>query len=176
MLTEQEIRRETVFSVAKKMAVAARTAPKGRGVDNLEIKIISEKNELDAIANILEELAVKFNQDFFARDAKNIRHSDAVLLLGTKIKPMGLTVCGACGFKNCAEKIQYIEVPCIFNTNDLGIAIGSAVSIAADNRIDNRVMYTLGIAAKELKFFPDDVKIILGIVMGIYSKNIFFDR
>jgi glycerol-3-phosphate dehydrogenase subunit C len=39
---------------------------------------------------------------------------------------------------------------CAFNSHDLGIAVGSAVSIAADFHADNRVMYSLGKAAVEL--------------------------
>ena len=64
----------------------------------------------------------------------------------------------------------------MFNTNDLGIAIGSAVSIAADDRIDCRVMFTVGKAVTELKLMDEKVKIIFGIPLSATSKNPFFDR
>ena len=81
-----------------------------------------------------------------------------------------------CGFKNCQEKTAYPDFACIFNTGDLGIAIGSAVSIAADRRIDNRVMYTAGCAALALGLLGMDIKIAYGIPISISGKNPFFDR
>jgi uncharacterized ferredoxin-like protein len=67
-------------------------------------------------------------------------------------------------------------VPCVFNTGDLGIAIGSAVSIAADHRVDNRVMYSVGQAVLEMGLFPPEVKIAYGIPLSATSKSPFFDR
>lgn len=65
---------------------------------------------------------------------------------------------------------------CVFNLTDLGIAVGSACSIAADNRVDSRVMYTAGQGALNLGLFNEDVKICWGILLSAYSKNIYFDR
>jgi uncharacterized ferredoxin-like protein len=99
-----------------------------------------------------------------------------LLLIGTKIKPMGLSHCGMCGFENCDEKDRHPDHPCAFNTGDLGIAIGSAVSVAADARVDNRVMFSVGKAVKEMKLLGEDVKIIYGIPLSAGGKNPFFDR
>jgi uncharacterized ferredoxin-like protein len=99
-----------------------------------------------------------------------------MLLIGTKIQSLGLAYCGLCGYKNCEEKNRYPNSPCAFNTGDLGIAIGSAVSVAADRRIDNRVMYDAGMAARDLNIFPPDIKIIYAIPLSCTSKNPFFDR
>ena len=57
---------------------------------------------------------------------------------------------------------------------DLGIALGSAVKTAADLNIDNRMMYTIGSAAKALGLLDADV--IIGIPLSVSGKNIFFDR
>lgn len=76
---------------------------------------------------------------FFQRDAGNILESEAVLLIGTKFNPIGVDQCGLCGFKSCEDKSK--AHPCVFNTGDLGIAVGSAVSVAMDSRVDNRIMY-----------------------------------
>ena len=57
---------------------------------------------------------------------------------------------------------------------NLGIAIGSAVHIASINNVDNRVMYSVGVAAKRL--YMKDSDIVLGIPLSIKGKNIFFDR
>lgn len=59
---------------------------------------------------------------------------------------------------------------------DLGIAVGSAVSVAADNRIDNRVMYSAGKGALKAGMLPPDVKIAYGIPLSISSKSIYYDR
>ncbi len=69
-----------------------------------------------------------------------------------------------------------IIIPCVFNTGDLGLAIGSAVSVAMDNRVDNRVMYTAGQAVLEMGFLGEEVKIVYCIPLSVSSKNVFFDR
>ncbi len=82
-----------------------------------------------------------------------------------------------CGIANCQEKqTQKPQTPCVFNTGDLGIAMGSAVSIAIDHRIDNRVMYTIGQAVIDLGILGNDIKIVYGIPLSATSKNPFFDR
>ncbi len=78
--------------------------------------------------------------------------------------------------KTVMKKETYPNAPCAFNTGDLGIAVGSAVSIAADRRVDNRVMFSVGMAVKKLSLLGSDVQIVQGIVMSIKGKNIFFDR
>lgn len=176
IIKEEEIRKQNIFQVVQQMAAAARTAPKARGIDNLVIAIV-DKNDITLIAEKMQEIARQDEMlSFFIRDSNNILNCDYLLLIGSRIKSLGLRYCTLCGFGNCDEKDKYPDVPCVFNTNDLGIAIGSAVSIAANNRVDNRVMYSVGFAAKELKLLGDDVKIIFGIPLSVSSKNIFFDR
>ena len=57
---------------------------------------------------------------------------------------------------------------------DLGVAIGSAVKMAGECHIDNRIMYTIGAAVKELNLLQSDI--ILGIPLSVKGKNIFYDR
>jgi uncharacterized ferredoxin-like protein len=134
--------------------------------------------ELELIAQKMESLVKDGRASaFFERDAGNLRASQALVLLGTKVKPMGLKECGLCGFGNCAHKEEHHpEAPCMFNTHDLGIAVGSAVSKAADMRLDNRVMYSVGIAAREMGLLGGDVPIIMGIPLSVSSKSPYFDR
>ena len=100
-----------------------------------------------------------------------------MLILGTEIKTLGLNeLCQLCGFENCKEKDKFKNTPCVFNVSDLNIAIGSAVSIAADNRIDNRVMFSAGKAAMKANLFEKDIKISFAIPLSAASKNPFFDR
>ena len=80
-----------------------------------------------------------------------------------------------CGFENCGE-MKKVGTNCVFNLTDLGIAIGSAVSVAADHRIDNRVMYSAGKGAIKIGCLSEDVKICYGIPLGAESKSIYFDR
>lgn len=157
------------------MMVAARTAPKGRGRDNLYLGL-AEGQLIREIADKMKEIAEKTGVEFFIRDANNILTCPVVVLMGTRIESRGLKRCGMCGFGNCETKDQHPDVPCVFNTGDLGIAIGSAVSLATDRRVDNRIMYTVGQAVLEMMLFPPEVKIVYGIPLSATSKNPFFDR
>ena len=88
---------------------------------------------------------------------------------------MGLPNCGFCGYKDCEENLKDKGI-CAFNTGDLGIAIGSAAAVAADHRVDNRVMFTAGRAALNLNLLGEEVKIAYGIPLSVGSKSPFFDR
>jgi len=57
---------------------------------------------------------------------------------------------------------------------DLGIALGSAVKMASELNVDNRIMYTVGAAAKDLQIMDADGMV--GIPLSMTGKNIFFDR
>ena len=58
---------------------------------------------------------------------------------------------------------------------DLGIAVGSAVSVAADMRIDNRVMFSVGKAAQSMKLLGECTRI-MGIPLSVSGKSPMFDR
>ena len=62
-----------------------------------------------------------------------------------------------------------------FDGIDLGIALGSAVSTAADERVDSRIMYTIGKAAEEMGYEEGPV-IWHGIPLSVTGKSPFFDR
>jgi uncharacterized ferredoxin-like protein len=173
---EKEIIRDTLIDVAKKMVVAAYTAPKARGINNLVCAILTDR-DLQELARTMKEIGDKQDNQIFIRDAINVlNNADVVVLFGTKISTLNLVYCGYCGFRDCKHKKEHPDVPCAFNTGDLGIAIGSAVGVAMDHRIDNRIMYTIGIAAKEMSLLGDDVPIIYGVPLSATAKNPFFDR
>ncbi|MDR1761361.1 MAG: DUF2148 domain-containing protein [Bacteroidales bacterium] len=174
-LNEQTIICQTVLNVAQLMVTAAITAPKARGVSHLHSCIVLDGDK-QAVAEKMRSLAQEFSLPGFERDAQNLENADALVLLGTALEPMGLKLCGMCGFKNCEAKRQHPTVPCAFNPGDLGIALGSAVSIAMDNRIDNRILYSAGQAALRMDIFPASVSIIYGVALSVSKKNIFFDR
>lgn len=168
---EEDIRNENIKDIAKMLMTAARTAPKARGTDNLVLAVATD-DSIAKIADKMRQLAVEREMPFLERDADNIMNSAAIVLFGTKINPLGLN-CAACGYKTCGEKPK--NVPCFFNANDMGIAIGSAVSLAADMRVDNRVMFSVGQAVMELGMMPE-AEMILALPLSVKGKSIYFDR
>ncbi|MEZ7891202.1 MAG: DUF2148 domain-containing protein [Candidatus Wallbacteria bacterium] len=175
VLNENTAKLNALKNIAEKMVLAAITAPKGCGKSNMSA-FIADKGTIIEISHKLKELGQKFEHPGFLRDAENILAADYMVLLGSRIAALGLKKCGLCGFADCGEKSKYPLTPCVFNTGDLGIAIGSAVSVAMDNRVDNRIMYTVGQAVLEMNIFDSDTKIIYGIPLSASPKNPFFDR
>jgi len=169
-----ELEKKAAKQIAKLMVLAAKTAPKGCGLDNVEALVL-DGEEKAALADEMRKIAKDTGADFFERDAGNLDNSYFIVMIGAKDSPAGLANCGFCGFADCAGT-QKAGGRCTFNLIDLGIAIGSAVSVAADHRIDNRVMFSAGKAALNLKIFPEDVKVCYGIPLSSGSKSIFFDR
>lgn len=176
LIYEDRARKNALYEVAQRMMTAARTAPKGHGTDNLIIAV-AERDVIETIAAKMKDMVQTGEAAaFFNRDANNILQSEVMVLLATKIKPLGLKNCGLCGFIDCREKEEHPEHPCAFNTGDLGIAVGSAVSVAMDARADNRIMFSVGKAVKALNLLGDEAKIIYGIPLSATGKNPFFDR
>ncbi len=174
-ITEESVRKETLLETAKKIMTAARTAPKGRGIDTLSISVVTG-SELQQIIDKMKEIGKKEGSEFFIRDAENLLASGILILIGTQIAPTNLHYCGLCGFDNCSTKTNVPEAPCAFNLLNLGIALGSAVSLAADLRVDNRIMYSAGKAAMEIGIVDKNIKVCMGIPLSVTSKSPFFDR
>ena len=145
ILDERQTRENHVIEIAKQMMNAARTAPKGKGVDIIEIKTVCG-DDIEKLAQLTEEQSEKTGMKFFLRDAGNIRNAQAVLLIGTRQLTHGLN-CGHCGFDTCASKPE--AVPCAINSIDVGIAVGSACATASDLRADTRVMFSVGYSAQK---------------------------
>lgn len=164
-----------VLHTAQAMCAAARTAPKARGIDEIHTAILtgSDKEEL---AEEMDKMGDSLEAGFFHRDANNVRESEAVVLIGTTYKQRGLSeVCQLCNNHTCAECAEKDAV-CVFDPLDLGIAIGSAVALAARDHIDNRILFSGGKAAYACGFFDPDVMLIMAIPLSCTGKNPFFDR
>lgn len=171
---------ESIDTIAKIILTAARTAPKGKGIDDIVTYLLSpeEKSEL---ANRMEELSEIKDLKFLIRDAKNVRDADSIVLIGLKSSGVSSLDCGACGFETCKEMIEHEKVQkeffgpqCAIKYLDLGIAVGSAASKAKDLCIDNRVLYSAGAAACYFKMIDADMA--MGLPLSVKGKNIFFDR
>lgn len=171
ILNERDTRHEHLLHVAKQMMVAARTAPKGKGIDIIETLTVTDE-EIKVLSDKMREVAQETGMKFFLRDADNILSAEAIILIGTREQVQGLN-CGHCGFPTCAAKPQ--SVPCTINSIDVGIAIGSACAAAADNRVDSRVMFSAGLAAQRLDWLAG-CKSVMAIPISASSKNPFFDR
>jgi uncharacterized ferredoxin-like protein len=171
ILNERETRHAQVVEAAKQMMVAARTAPKAKGADIIEVATV-EGADIEILSGKMCELGEKMDLKFMFRDAKNILSAEAVVLIGTHQGKQGLN-CAHCGFASCLEKPE--SVPCALNSIDVGIAVGSACATAADLRIDSRVMFSAGIAAQKLDWLIG-CQTVFAIPLSAGSKNPFFDR
>jgi uncharacterized ferredoxin-like protein len=171
---------DAVMQVAGLMEIAARTAPKSRGEDFIQVKIIS-----GSLLRELADAALKFGQERkkanFDRDSRNLRDSEAALLIGIKDAKTTSLDCGACGHPDCASfnKAEIVDGDfkgpiCSYRLLDLGIALGSAVKTAQMFNVDNRIMYRIGVAARWMGLVDWDY--VMGIPLSATGKNIFFDR
>ena len=167
---------QAVLSLAYGICAAMRTAPKTRGVDHLETAILTreDKEKLTAeMRRIGKDLGEAGNS--LVRDAGNVDASGAVVLVGAKYKTRGLNErCGLCGFKGCTA-CSDAGATCVFTPLDLGIALGSAVALVSDNRVDSRIMFSIGKAAASLGLLGEH-KLIMGIPLSVSGKSPFFDR
>ena len=169
---ERDIRKDLVVQAACQMMVAARTAPKGKGIDLLEMALVTDDDKY-RISEMMLKVAEEKDLKFFYRDSENIMQADVVMIIGTRHHSHGLN-CAHCGFNSCVSKPK--ETPCAINSVDLGIAIGSACAKAADLRVDTRVMFSAGLAAQQLGLLGDGCECVMAIPVSATSKNPFFDR
>lgn len=176
--------KDAVMVVARLMALSARTAPKGKGKDSVECHIAGP-SDLPRLSEEMVRLSDLLGLAIFSRDAKNISASDACVILGVRgQEPVGIN-CQGCGYEGCDEMVSatgsviqaapFKGPNCVIKVTDLGIAVGSAVKTASLHNVDNRVMYTAGVAALSLGWLPR-CTVAYGIPLSASGKNIFFDR
>lgn len=174
MKRSEELEREASAHIAALMAAAARTSPKSRGIDNIEVFCIDDTSGKDELLAKMREISKKENKPSFDRDANSMASACQILAIGVRSNPAGLN-CGFCGYPNCAE-LSKSKSACSFNIIDLGIAVSSAAAVAGQLHIDNRLMYSIGRASLDLKLFSASVTHALGIPLSVTGKNPFFDR
>jgi uncharacterized ferredoxin-like protein len=174
MKTSLELEKAAAQQVAALMAVAARTAPKTRGIDNIQTLAIDDEPMRRRLIARMHEIATNEDRPGVARDAGNIGSSPAVVVIGVESNTAGLN-CGYCGKPSC-EALEEADGVCAFNSIDLGIAAASAAEVAGRFHVDNRVMFSIGRACLDLKLFGPKVKQALGIPLSVTGKNPFFDR
>jgi uncharacterized ferredoxin-like protein len=174
---------DAVETVARLMALSARTAPKARGIDVIKTMIVTGE-EKTALAEAMREYGERHDVAFFIRDAGNVAASDACLLIGSLFADAVGLDCGGCGYATCAEMLDAQGHPpatpfrgpnCAVRMTDLGIAVGSAVKTASLHNVDNRVMYSVGVGALALGWL-EGCGVAYGIPLRASGKDIFFDR
>ena len=165
--------KNAVLHVAGLMSAAARTAPKACGVDLIKTMVLDGEDK-DRLTATMREIGESNDKPFFIRDAGNVDDCHCIVLIGAGVESRGLN-CGLCGLGSCGAAARG-NIPCALSVNDLGIAVGSAAGVAMDHRIDNRILFTAGMATLKLRLFPDDVKMCFGVGLATTGKNVFFDR
>jgi uncharacterized ferredoxin-like protein len=167
------------------MALSARTAPKGKGMDSIVTSIV-RKDGLPELAAAMRVFGETHDLGYFIRDAGNVAASGACLIIGIRgQETLGIN-CRGCGYPSCIEMARacrdreetgspFSGPNCIMKIADLGIAVGSAVRTASMHNLDNRVMYSAGVAARSLGLVPG-CTVAYGIPVSATGKNIFFDR
>jgi len=163
---------------AELMALSAATAPKSKGESFVVTKII-EGTAIKDLADSMDRFGEKTKKAHFDRDAKSVRGSEVVVLIGIRdATPISLD-CGACGHEQCAllekkEGPEFAGPHCAFRLLDMGIALGSAVKTASMLNVDNRIMYRIGTVARNMGIVDWDF--VMGIPLSATGKNIHFDR
>jgi uncharacterized ferredoxin-like protein len=176
---------DAVKTVAGLMALSARTAPKAVGLDSIRVAVLTGR-EQETLADRMVRLAEELKMDFFRINGGQVRESDATVLIGVEGQtPTGIN-CGGCGYATCAAMVKAVTAGttgttlypgpnCVLKISDLGIATGSAVKTAAIHNVDNRIMFSAGVAALQLGMLRG-CSVAYGIPLKASGKNIFWDR
>jgi uncharacterized ferredoxin-like protein len=182
IINSEEGEREALLHASRLMLISARTAPKSGGKDDI-LTLIVFGREKETVAEEMDKIAEERKIEGFKRDAKNLRDSEAAVLIGVRGTTSFRLDCGGCGYNTCSEFDEaekkagrdFLGPTCIFKALDLGIALGSAVKTASLLDVDNRIMYRIGTAARRLNLLPE-ATVIMGIPISAKGKNIYFDR
>lgn len=173
----RQMEEQAVLRTAARMCAAARTAPKGKGMDFIVTKVLTGA-EKDALADKMEEVSDREFREgessWYGRDAGNVRAAQALVLIGVRETYRGIAHCGFCGFSDCGA-CKKAGGNCAFAYLDLGIALSSAAMAAASEQVDNRIMFSVAKAAAEMGY-EDGPVLWHGIPLSVSGKNIFFDR
>lgn len=189
-----EVRAETVRTVARLCAAAAVTAPKSGGQLLargkplfIETVFIDDKETLHRLTAWMRARGAERKQPIWFRDAAVGERIDGVLFIGLKDWYPPIYDCGACGYATCAEfmeatkalradseTLEFAGPQCNLRDIDLGIAVGSAVKTASINNIDTRCQTRIAVAARKLGFIEADIAVALS--MSLTHKNPGFDN
>ena len=183
-----EFQKELV-NVAKKCGIAAMKAPTLTDDLGLKMKIVTDE-DLEPIIEVLEVLgktsAFQLHDATAYRTYKENGILPPILLIGADLTKPPMWNCGGCGFKNCGEFLNYLKKnkgvgigaygpTCLWKVIDLGIACDYACACAAQEKVESRIMLSLGAISLFLNYL-EDCSLILALPIGPVGTNRWFDR
>lgn len=173
--TSHELEHSAALNAAAAICAAVRTAPKTKGVDVIRTCVVTGQDK-DRLATRMRELSETFGYAFFKRDADGVDTAEIVVIVAAEERRGGLGKgCCYCHFADCDDCAANGGL-CAFNAIDVGIALGSAAAMAADLRVDSRIMFSVGRAAQTLGLPCENASVVLGLPISISGKNPYFDR
>ena len=87
---------DAVKTIARLMALSARTAPKAVRLDSIKIEILTGKDQ-EKLANQMIKRGTELKMDFFRINGELVKVSDVTLLIGVEGHiPLGIN-CGGAG-------------------------------------------------------------------------------
>ena len=89
MENERDGRVGRVIQAGRQMLTAARTAPKGRGVDIIECALL-DKDDIARVSETMKVLYAETGREVYNRDSDNIMKADAMFVVATRDMPLGL--------------------------------------------------------------------------------------
>ena len=75
---ERDIRHEHILNVARQMMTAARTAPKGKGIDIIEVALVTGE-DIKILSDKMIAMVEEDGMKFFLRDADNILSAECIV-------------------------------------------------------------------------------------------------
>jgi uncharacterized ferredoxin-like protein len=159
---------------AELMAISARTAPKAKGEDLVEIKILYGK-QVEELGKAMVKYGEEEKDAMWKRDGNCVLRSTAVLLVGVRDPMAGPN--GAKKGPAQPPKVKgdlFAEDERVKKCIDLGIALGSAAKTASMLNLDNRIMWRPGEMARRKGML--EALIVIAIPVSASGKNIYFDR
>jgi len=109
---ERDCRHEHVLNVARQMMTAARTAPKGKGVDVIETALVTGE-DLKKLSEKMIAMAEELGMKFFLRDAANVLQAECVVIIryaraGTRLELRTLWFSNLCRtFRGGTMRLEY---------------------------------------------------------------------
>jgi len=161
-----------VRAATELMAISARTAPKAKGEDLIEIRILHGK-QVEELGKAMVKYGEEEKDAMWKRDGNCVLRSAAVLLVGVRDPTGG----GDPAKRAEPPKVKgdlFAEDERVKKCIDLGIALGSAAKTASILNLDNRIMWRPGEMARRKGML--DALIVIAIPVSVSGKSIFFDR
>ena len=78
---ERDIRNQTVKRLAEAVMAAARTAPKAKGRDLVEVAMITDE-DIERLSQTMLQMSAESGMKFLLRDAANVLEAEAVIVVG----------------------------------------------------------------------------------------------